>query len=207
VNFLPSEFSQLHTLDKLPHCFGELTSSYGRDTILNSILQKIQRRDITILKVVNTSMNCRLLDFIMTPITYLGSTIFSILFCLTALFHPNETITALGLKTCITLSISTLISRFIKTYVSRVRPFIKLNNLNIKKIGIDAHSFPSGHTTAAFSIATTTSLFYPNISIIIILLASCVGISRMYLGVHYPTDVLAGTFLGTLTSFFTFYII
>jgi undecaprenyl-diphosphatase len=143
----------------------------------------------------------------MPPITYLGSTLFSILFCLIALFYPNETINALGVKTCITLFISSLVSRLIKAYVNRVRPFMKLSNLNIKKIGIDEYSFPSGHTTAAFSMAITTSLFYPAATIGTIVLAFCVGISRMYLGVHYPTDVLAGTFLGTVTSFFTYYII
>lgn len=174
---------------------------------MNSILEKIQHKDATILKVVNTSMSCKTLDFIMPPITYLGSTFFSILFCLVTLFHSDRTINSLGVKTLIALSISSLISRFIKAYVNRVRPFIKHSNLNIKKIGIDEYSFPSGHTTAAFSIAITNSLFHPGAAIASILLASCVGISRMYLGVHYPTDVLAGTFLGSITSVLVFYII
>lgn len=183
-----------------------LLNSWG-GIILNSILQKIQHKDAAILKIVNTSMNCKTLDFIMPPITYLGSTFFSILFCLVTIFHSNEAIKSLGIKTLIALSISSLISRFIKAYVNRVRPFIKHTNLNIKKIGIDEYSFPSGHTTAAFSIAIINSLFFPGIAVASILLACCVGISRIYLGVHYPTDVLAGTFLGSITSVLVFYII
>lgn len=174
---------------------------------MNTLLSKIHKQDVAILKIINNSMSCKILDFIMPPITYLGSTIFSAIFTLLAILNPNKTIHSLGIKTLLTLAISSFISRLVKESVNRIRPFIKISNLNIKKIGIDEYSFPSGHTTAAFSIAVTSSLFYPNIAIAGIVLASCVGVSRIYLGVHYPTDVLAGTFLGSITSFLVFHII
>ncbi|MGY0373633.1 phosphatase PAP2 family protein [Clostridium sp. JNZ J1-5] len=174
---------------------------------MNTILKKILDRDRTLLKLVNTSMKCRTLDFIMPPITYLGSIGFSILFCLATLLNNNKIVHALGINTSITLIVTTLISNLIKTSVNRIRPFLKLSNLNIKKIGIDDYSFPSGHTTAAFSMAISTALFYHNIAIISIILACLVGISRMYLGVHYPTDVLAGSFLGSITSILVYNII
>lgn len=180
---------------------------YWGEIVLDTILNKIYKQDVAILKAVNTSLNCRALDIIMPIITYLGSTIFSILFTLISIFHSDRTIHLLGLKTCITLMISSFISKLIKESVNRIRPFLKIKNLNIKKIGIDEYSFPSGHTCAAFSIAVTVSLFFPNITITAIALASCVGVSRMYLGVHYPTDVLAGTFLGSITSFLVFHLI
>lgn len=168
---------------------------------MNIILKGILDKDRALLKVVNTSMNCKTLDFIMPPITYLGSVGFSIIFCLvTLLNNSNKIVHALGINTSVTLVITTLISKLIKTSVNRIRPFLKLSNLNIKKIGIDDYSFPSGHTTAAFSMAISTALFYHNIAIISIILACLVGISRMYLGVHYPTDVLVGSFLGSITS-------
>lgn len=174
---------------------------------MNTILKKILDRDRTLLKLVNTSMKCRTLDFIMPPITYLGSVGFSILFCLATLLNNNKIVHALGINTSITLIVTTLISNLIKTSVNRIRPFLKLSNLNIKKIGIDDYSFPSGHTTAAFSMAISTALFYHNTAIISIILACLVGISRMYLGVHYPTDVLAGSFLGSITSILVYNII
>ncbi|MEA4828351.1 MAG: phosphatase PAP2 family protein [Clostridium sp.] len=174
---------------------------------MNTILKKILDRDRTLLKLVNTSMKCRTLDFIMPPITYLGSVGFSILFCLATLLNNNKIVHALGINTSITLIVTTLISNLIKTSVNRIRPFLKLSNLNIKKIGIDDYSFPSGHTTAAFSMAISTALLYHNIAIISIILACLVGISRMYLGVHYPTDVLAGSFLGSITSILVYNIV
>ncbi|MCY6371986.1 phosphatase PAP2 family protein [Clostridium ganghwense] len=167
---------------------------------MNTILKRIENRDIAILKVINNSLRCKTLDFVMPPITYLGSVLFSIVFCIITILHSNETIHDLGVKSCIALAFSSAVTQLIKTSVNRIRPFLKISNLNIKKIGIDEYSFPSGHTTAAFSMAITTALFYPSIAIVSIVLACSVGISRMYLGVHYPTDVLAGSFLGTLSS-------
>jgi undecaprenyl-diphosphatase len=79
-----------------------------------------------------------------------------------------------------------------------------LQNLNIRKIGIDDYSFPSGHTTAAFCIAVMIALTIPHLSVIAISIAIAVGISRMYLGVHFPSDVLVGMLLGSITSLSVF---
>lgn len=112
-----------------------------------------------------------------------------------------------GTKCTVSLILSTITSQIFKKSINRIRPFLIVNNLNIKKIGIDEYSFPSGHTTAAFTICVMLSSFYPPITFLLILLASLVGISRIYLGVHYPSDVFAGAILGTLSSFLVFYII
>lgn len=172
---------------------------------MNTIFKRIESRDIAILKLINNSLRCKVLDFLMPPITYLGSMLFSILFCLITIFHSNKLIHNLGIKSCIALMCSSIVARVIKTSVNRIRPFLKINTLNIKKIGIDEYSFPSGHTAAAFSIAITAALLFPSTAIMSIVLASSVGISRMYLGVHYPTDVLAGSFLGTLSSILVYF--
>ncbi|WDC85721.1 phosphatase PAP2 family protein [Caloramator sp. mosi_1] len=66
------------------------------------------------------------------------------------------------------------------------------------------YSFPSGHTTAAFSIFTTLAFFFPYLSVLFISLALLVGLSRIYLGVHYPTDVAAGILIGSLFSYLTY---
>lgn len=170
-------------------------------------LKHLRNSDIFLLKLFNNRIKCKPLDIIMTPITYLGSVAFTAAFCILTLFYPNDIIKLIGVRATLALCLSTLISQVLKINVNRLRPFLKINNLNIKKIGIDEYSFPSGHTTAAFSLAVTIVLSSSLLSYIIITFAALVGISRIYLGVHYPTDVIAGMILGSTCSWLIYAII
>lgn len=62
------------------------------------------------------------------------------------------------------------------------------------------HSYPSGHTTAAFTLAVATACAYGWAAAPILLLAAMTGFARIVTGYHFPTDVLAGAFLGTLVA-------
>ena len=170
-------------------------------------LEKIHDKDITILKVFNHKIKCSTLDKIMPPITYLGSLTFAVLFCLSTLVINNNIVHQFSISTIISLALGASITQIIKKKANRTRPFLLLEDLYIKKIGIDDYSFPSGHTCAAFSIATMSGLYFPFLSIYVVLLSSLVGISRMYLGVHYPTDVVIGMIIGAISSFITFNLI
>lgn len=167
----------------------------------------VKNSDLFLLKLFNNSIKCKPLDIIMPLVTYLGSFAFTAIFCLATLVYPEASIRSVGIRASVTLILSALISQFIKTSVSRIRPFLKVQNLNIRKIGIDEYSFPSGHTTAAFAIAVTLALSFSTMTIIYIALAFLVGISRMYLGVHYPSDVCVGILLGTTCSWLIYYIL
>jgi undecaprenyl-diphosphatase len=61
----------------------------------------------------------------------------------------------------------------------------------------DQFSFPSGHTLTSFAAAVNLSLFYPEFAPALLFGAACIGASRVILGMHYPSDVLAGSVLGT----------
>lgn len=89
----------------------------------------------------------------------------------------------------------------LKYIVKRSRPYITYPDIN----ALDTEgspSFPSGHTSAAFGLATSLSLHYPKWYVVVpsFTWAGLTGYSRMYLGVHYPTDVLAGAALGVGTA-------
>jgi undecaprenyl-diphosphatase len=58
------------------------------------------------------------------------------------------------------------------------------------------HSFPSGHATVAFACATVLALAVPRLRVPLFVLAALIAFSRVYVGVHYPFDVLAGAVLG-----------
>lgn len=98
--------------------------------------------------------------------------------------------------------LTTGLTYLIKHIVKRPRPFVQ--NLNITPVyRAGSTSFPSGHTSSSFSTATALSRAYPKWYVIApaFLWAGSVSYSRMYLGVHYPTDVAAGAALGVGSTF------
>ena len=90
----------------------------------------------------------------------------------------------------------------LKFATNRTRPYITYPILD-NVVDENTPSFPSGHTSMAFSTATSLSLAFPKWYIIAptYLWAGAVSYSRMHLGVHYPTDVLGGAIIGAGTSY------
>jgi undecaprenyl-diphosphatase len=64
----------------------------------------------------------------------------------------------------------------------------------------DSGSFPSGHAATSFAAATLLSFAFPRLSPILLVLAAAVGFSRVYVGVHYPLDIVGGAALGVLIA-------
>ncbi|MBN1574377.1 MAG: phosphatase PAP2 family protein [Deltaproteobacteria bacterium] len=90
----------------------------------------------------------------------------------------------------------------IKSLVARPRPYHVLDNVNLlKEWGYSSSfSFPSSHSANSFAIATVLGWFYPKTTFILIPAALMVALSRVYGGVHYPSDVLGGAALGVLCA-------
>jgi len=85
----------------------------------------------------------------------------------------------------------------IKDLVHRTRPFDAHPQIHPLYV-VHSSSFPAGHAATAFAGATLLSYLAPRAAPLLVLLASAIGYSRVYAGVHYPGDVLAGALLGVL---------
>ena len=124
---------------------------------------------------------------------------------ITGLAADNKELTTNALKTGSAILLSAGLNSTIKAITQRERPYLAYPDLITGKATSSDNSFPSGHTSMAFATATSLSLSFPKWYVIVpsYTYAAVIGYSRMYLGVHYPTDVFAGALLGTGTAFLT----
>jgi len=123
-----------------------------------------------------------------------------------ALIEGNDELLKSGIYVGASLLTDVALTYSLKTIVNRPRPYSTYPDEITAYETLSSKSFPSGHTSFAFATATSLSLKYPKWYIIApsYLWAASVGYSRMNLGVHYPSDVLAGAILGAGSAYLTY---
>lgn len=124
-----------------------------------------------------------------------------------SLFVDDKITQKKGLFLIETAVVNTLITTAMKYSIQRERPFVTYPQLiPLDKGG--SPSFPSGHTSDAFALATSLTMAYNTwyVAIPSYAWATSVGYSRMHLGVHYPSDVLAGAIVGTCSAWLSSYL-
>lgn len=99
-----------------------------------------------------------------------------------------------------------LSSHIIKPLVGRIRPCYELEGVRLLVGCGSGLSFPSSHAVNSLTVATLTSKFYKKYSPYLLLFAFLISFSRVYVGVHYPADVLAGMIIGAIVGFSVVYL-
>lgn len=156
------------------------------------------RIDIEILEFIQTYLRCDLLDMTMPLITKLGDRgILWICVSLLLLISPGTRKT--GVAMAVSLGLEALCCNVIlKPFVARIRPCDINSTVQLLIPHPEDFSFPSGHTGASFAAASALFFGRGRFRVPALVMAALIGFSRLYLYVHYPTDVLAGALLGIM---------
>jgi membrane-associated phospholipid phosphatase len=166
-----------------------------------------QNPDINLLKHINLERN-RSLDGTFILITNSAAPVAigtPLILCGVGLIRHDSLAVRKSLNIGASVAVTVMFTTIAKYAFNRPRPFETYSFIEKESYG-GSPSFPSGHTSEAFALATSVSLNYPRWYIIApsFLWAGAVGYSRMDLGVHYPSDVLAGAVLGAGCAWLTF---
>ena len=156
---------------------------------------------------VNRHFEKKLLNFFFRHITNFGGATFTIIAVLLLMFLSADRVRITAMSSALALGLSHIPVHIVKKMFPRKRPYMTLEKTNVHDNPLQDHSFPSGHTTAICSVIIPFIIFIPTLSFILIPLGVCVGISRIYLGLHYPSDVLAGAILGSCMGCFCYYVL
>ncbi|OWR28137.1 phosphatase PAP2 family protein [Saccharibacillus sp. O23] len=170
---------------------------------MRSLLIKLSQLDQRIFKWINGRLHNRVLSILLYYLTHLGGATFTITATVLASWLAPSPWNSAALHSLVALAVSHVPVAIAKKLYPRVRPHLALPETNTFRNPLVDHSFPSGHTTAIFSVTVPLMILIPWSTAVLLPIALIVGISRMYLGLHYPSDVLAGGVIGSLTAWLT----
>lgn len=164
-------------------------------------MEQLASLDFGILNGIAEHAHSDFLDKVMPFISWLGNSgMIFILFSMILLCFPKER--AKGIQMSLALVFSLIICNLLlKNSVARVRPFDLVSGIELLVRAPHDYSFPSGHTSAAFAAATVMLLTRSRLKYLFLVFAILMGFSRLYLYVHFPSDVLFGILTGIASGY------
>lgn len=169
-------------------------------------LPTIPEFDYTVMNFIQEHFHTAFTDSIFPILTYLGESGF-IWIVLSIIFLINPKTRKCGLI-CIGAMVMCFLfgEVFLKNVICRVRPCNQFPDVPLLITRPDSFSFPSGHSGSSFAAATAIFLCHKRIGICALILAFLIAFSRVFLFVHYPTDIIAGAILGILFALLSFWL-
>jgi undecaprenyl-diphosphatase len=169
--------------------------------MIHILFEKIKEIDNNLFFFVHQNLKNSFLDILMPIITDYGTWIWPLIIGSIALFIFGG---KKGKIACAVLIITILFADNLTSYIlkplfGRIRPSFSINLLNDiidKSASKPSFSFPSNHATNIFAMAMVLSWYYKYFALIFFTIAGIVGFSRIYVGVHYPFDIVGGALTG-----------
>jgi undecaprenyl-diphosphatase len=170
-------------------------------------LNRMHRLDSSLCVVVNHTSQYRLIRDFFRAVSRLGDGVFWYTLMVGILIVNGTEGAFPVIHMLLAGLVGTLVYKWLKGKTLRPRPYEVRQDIWLTGKPLDKFSFPSGHTLHAVVFGLVVLSYYPELASIIVPFTVMVGLSRVVLGLHYPSDVLAGALIGCLIAGFSFLLI
>ncbi|MFZ5800643.1 MAG: phosphatase PAP2 family protein [Candidatus Omnitrophota bacterium] len=165
----------------------------------------IESFDKTLLDIFNKDLKHPVFDFLFPLITRLGEVVVFIPLCLGLFFLKKKRGRRAAALLIITYIVSHIVFLGLKRLAHRPRPFLVYPDLNVIGTVPPFSSFPSGHVAMTTALAVVLGSKYEDLQWLMWIIVALVAVSRMYMGLHYPIDVVGGAAVGLGVGYLVLY--
>ncbi len=181
---------------------------------MSSLISWILYQNTLLFYFINNGLDNSFFDFLMPAITNFGSFIAMGIICVVLYIFGGENTRKVALLGLAALLVANVAVYFLKFIVAEPRPFNVLPHVDLLVSESEIYSFPSGHSASSFAVMMVIGLKYRlhikgkayRLLYPLLAFAALIAFSRVYIGVHYPLDVVFGAIVGILSAILVIYI-
>lgn len=163
---------------------------------LNPIIQRFDQAEVGLCSLLNRIADSRPMLKLFQSVSRLGDgLIWYAMMVLIPLMQYSSGL-LVSAQMAGTALVGLLVYKMLKNRLVRERPFVGHGNISCNMPPLDQYSFPSGHTLHAVSFSIIVCGHYPGMALVLIPFTILIALSRLVLGLHYPTDVVVGALIG-----------
>jgi len=160
----------------------------------------MEKLDMWLFSLINnTRLRRKWLDWCMLVLTNLGEG-WCILILMTAIYYGFRTGGHWYVQSFVTVLAGGVVCQIVKKYFPRSRPATVLTKVNILGKRLSFGSLPSGHTATVFSLAVVFSHHWASFAPLFYMIATIIGLTRVYVGAHFPFDIFCGAVIGLVIT-------